>query len=122
MLFSQPRHPFLSRTLHNIVATISHLYHQKPFLSEEMKAPYFAVICSTGPGVFTASILEEIKANPTVSYRHAGIDFADYGGRYKATNEVWDKDKNHYSRKVNQGVPILRQYAPAGPSPKPHRA
>jgi hypothetical protein len=114
ILISKPRHEFLAQTLFNIVKTIKFSYmRDNDYLSQSLKAPYFSIICSTGPGVFTASVHQVILSSSTqinATYRYAGIDFLKYGGRFKANNEVWDADPGHYSKRVKNGESLLVVY------------
>lgn len=113
---SQAQHPFLSQVLTNIADLVQRLYTASPYLSADLTAPFFSLICTTGPGVFTASILEALEKQPDLPYRWAGDDFIEYGGRFKANNEMWNKSPNHYSRKVNKGEKLLISFSSSNSS------
>lgn len=111
LLASEPGHPFLARTLENIVEMITLEYsHQSAIacpLTNEFG--FHGVICATGPMVFSASVLEVINKDATVPYRYVGTDFSTYNGRFRA--QKWDKKKHYITLMSNSKVLLLNEYA-----------
>ena len=136
LLISAPMHPFLNQTLFNMVEAVRTIYLHQPILSNDLQSPFFSLICSTGPGILTASIGQVLdqaihnkqhgqNENTTTStitaiveaaikFRCVGMNFDEYGGKFKATNEVWDKSPNHYSKLLRKDSEhkLLSRYAP----------
>jgi len=71
LLASEPGHPFLTRTLENIVEMISLEYNHQSAIACPLtnEFGFHGVICATGPMVFSASVLEVIDKDPHVPYR-----------------------------------------------------
>jgi mannosyltransferase OCH1-like enzyme len=111
-LCSRPYHPFLQRFLSNVAQSIQFLYHQNPHFLLEEKFPekWFTILYATGPGLWTASIIEELKKNPSTqhSYRLIDPDFKPFGGVFKAVD---NHDKFHYFSTLKHSHLFLKSYA-----------
>ena len=106
MIFSAPHHPFLAQTLTNVVAVIKSIYKGKSVLLTNLSQKKNAMICATGPVVFTHSIRQIISTAPndTLGYRSAGVDYGGIKAQFKA---AWSNDA-HYTSLMNEGVPLLK--------------
>ena len=106
MIFSAPQHPFLAQTLTNVVAVIKSIYKGKSVLLTNLSQKKNAMICATGPVVFTHSIRQIISTAPndTLGYRSAGVDYGGIKAQFKA---AWSNDA-HYTSLMNDGVPLLK--------------
>jgi hypothetical protein len=62
--------------------------------------------------LLTASAREVILRQPNISYRLAGVDFKDYGGRFKAVYVPVKNDPKHY---MNSKKKLLSEYQPETP-------
>jgi mannosyltransferase OCH1-like enzyme len=101
-LCSRRYHPFLTRYLYNVIQSIKLLYyHKKYLLIEKFPEKWFEILYATGPGLWTASIIDELKHHPKLSgsYRLIDADFASFGGVFKALD---NHDKHHYFSTLRQ--------------------
>jgi hypothetical protein len=96
--FSEANHPFLESILKNIANIAIDLYNGVPIYSKQLKSPIDRISCTTGPGIFTHSILEVINFNKNITYRACRRDF----NRYKAICKmVRNRDNPHHYSKHN---------------------
>ena len=114
LIFSKPNHIFLRNTLLNIIELITHEYYNHTWIEPEcLQTKSNVVVWCTGPGVFTASILDTInRTKNEISFRYADKDFNMYGGQYKSKSYQADKTRYYYN--LMQGgkrIPFLRKYA-----------
>ena len=113
-IISSPRHPFIRRTLENIVELIKYEYLRKTYLKlQYFDMKWMVVMCITGPLVLTASVKEVILENydnkRSLNYRIENRDFASYGGNYKVSRK--QAGTSHYMHSmVYLNTQILREY------------
>ena len=112
MFLSAPRHPILKEILANVVDIIKNEYMGTSVIEPTLPDKFLWLICSTGPGTFSASIRNIVGSNPAnmIKHRFAGIDFDQLGGRFKWSGRMWNKDPNHYSHAM-KAEKLLIQYA-----------
>jgi hypothetical protein len=117
MLVSAPQHPFLENTLTHSVEIIRRLYKKQPVLSKNLERPFVAMICSTGPVLFSTAVRQVVQKYKTegrekeLGYRYAGFDFEEIGGKYKAAGHQWDSRPSYYQIQMNKmGVKLLKSY------------
>mmetsp|Transcript_5300 Transcript_5300/g.5446 ORF Transcript_5300/g.5446 Transcript_5300/m.5446 type:complete len:310 (+) Transcript_5300:315-1244(+) len=80
--FSEPGHPFLKRMMENIARLVELEYEHKSALTPPDL--FNKIICLTGPGVFTHSIMEvDTELNGNVSFRACGRHFNHYETQFK---------------------------------------
>jgi mannosyltransferase OCH1-like enzyme len=117
-MISAPRHAFLKRSMENIVEIIRYEYFQESVL-RHLKGAYrwSAIMCSTGPSMMTASSREIVIENPIgLNYKVAGMDFKDYGGKFKAVSVKVRDDPNHYmNMHKKKHIHLLASYLPERP-------
>lgn len=120
LMISSPQHPFIIQTLTNLVDIVKHEYLKTSVLSTTLDLDYkkfHALICSTGPVVFTVSVTQVVNSynksstsDEDLGYRFIGTDFKVIGGKFKA-DEIWDKNpQNNYQKLMNNGVKLLGSY------------
>lgn len=90
-----PRHPFLERTIQNIVS-YAPIYRGKRF--RNARDP---VIELTGPHMLTRSIYHVLDENPEVSFRQMGIDFNGQGNPNMDGSWVRYATSKSYARSHN---------------------
>lgn len=115
-LAAAPRHPFIARTMENIVEIIKHEYVMEPVMRDLQYAyRWMSVMCATGPYVMTASSREIVLENPpNLVYKVVGSDFHDFGGKWKAVRIR--KDPKHYMQQLQKGtIKLLKDYLPEPP-------
>lgn len=117
-IFSAPRHLVIHKTLTSVVEVIHHEYIRDSVL-RHLKGAYRwqLVMCATGPSVLTASARELVIDNSSdFTYKLAGKDFGNYGGKFKAVTIKVANDPNHYmNMHKKKHMTLLRHYAtPAG--------
>lgn len=108
-IFSEPRHPFLSRTLRNIVELVR---KERAYVADVNanfggdKIRWKRIVCTTGPGVFTASIREVVSEQiPGLKYRIVNPMFEDVGGVFK----VFEREGKYVSL-MDEGISLLTGY------------
>jgi len=116
LLASSPGHPFLSRTLENIVELVGLEHHHRSVFARpnDKSLAFRIVICTTGPMVFTASIYEIVnQQNSTLinkaPYRYVGADFAIYNGRFKV--DKWEPKRHYTTIMAHKKMLLLNDYA-----------
>lgn len=120
-LAAAPGHPFLARTMKNIVEVLRHEYLMDPVMRDlKFAFKWMSVMCATGPYLMTASAREVIMENPPgLKYKLANCDFRDYGGKFKAIRVLLRNDPNHYMNKLEKGqIRLLSSYMPEPPVTK----
>jgi len=102
MFFVEPGSPFMRRCLENLVEIIELEYlRRSPVVGEFVTALNQKVICSTGPMLFTFSIIEEIYhmvkngTNPNMKY--VGYDFKLFNATMKM---IRIRDTPHHYGKI----------------------
>ena len=117
-IISAPRHPIILAVMENAVEIIKHEhFHDSVMRSLNAAYRWEAIMCATGPSLLTATAREVIlKDIPGITYRLAGVDFRDYGGKFKAVYVPVRKNAGHYMNKMqNSHVPLLSSYLPEPP-------
>lgn len=126
-VFAAPRHPFIVKTLSNIVELIRLEYLRQSAL----KLRYYdhkwkVVMCTTGPTVLTVSVKQVLLEHPELapgqgqmSSSSSGVriekrDFADYGGVFKlARANGTERGHDHYMHTMQYyHALLLRSYRP----------
>lgn len=118
-----PGHPFLARTMENIVEVLRHEYVMEPVMRDlKFAFKWMSVMCATGPYLMTASAREVILENrPNLNYKLANCDFRDYGGKFKAFRVPLRNDPNHYMNKLQKNhITLLSSYLPEQPVTSDH--
>jgi len=119
LIISSPRHPFIIRTLVNMVDIVKNEYLKTSVMSTTVKnhKTFLTLICSTGPGVFTASVNEVLMSHENndtfdedLGSRFAGVDFKPIGGIFKRDFSWNKKQKNYYVHFMNNGGKLLGNY------------
>lgn len=112
-MLSAPRHPILAAVMENAVEIIQHEYHRDSVMRSLHAAfRWEAIMCATGPSLLTATAREiALKELPGVTYKLAGNDFKDYGGRFKAVSTPVKNDPKHYMNTMNK-MELLSSYLP----------
>ena len=109
LIFSAPQHPFIAQTMINIVDVVKSVYRRESVLLPDMHPKFKAIICTTGPEMFTNSISQTMStiSIDTLGYRHCGVDFSIIGGKYKESATVELNGPNHYTNLMKYGTPLL---------------
>jgi hypothetical protein len=110
----RPYHPFLTRYLSNLVFSMKKIYFRHPFFINLPPRSWNRLVYFTGPGLFTASIVQELKERSgkdreqllsTMDY--IGDDFKKYAGFFRM---VKYEDTSMYVKKIMHGLDLVDQF------------
>lgn len=121
-IISAPRHPVMEQVMKNAVEIIKHEYFQDSVMRSLFQMyRWEAIMCATGPSLLSGTAREMvIDGKVPFTYKLAGLDFRDFGGKFKAFHAPVKNDPNHYMRIMGhnsqKGAPsLLSHYMPEHP-------
>eukprot|EP01039_Chlorochromonas_danica_P000548 gene548-589_t len=118
-MLAAPRHPILAEVMKNAVDIIKHEYFQDSVMrSLNTMYRWESIMCATGPSLLSGTAREMVlEAKVPFTYKLAGLDFRDYGGKFKAFHMPVKNDPNHYMRNMQNkgGSRLLSHYLPEQP-------
>ena len=118
-IVSEPFSCFLRKTIENVVRIITGQYNgEKVLTGFAAEESFMMIVCSTGPGPFTAAIRDHILhgnlSESKYDFKYAGKDFNAVGGQFRSRllSHHPEQHPEHYSNIMTLfGQNILQTYS-----------